>query len=329
MPSKGRTAKLKRKKYYESHVDEEKERSSQSYLDNRDRIVGTVKIRMQTDKTLSQKNKARIKQRLINDINYKIENRARSLINTKKRLLNDLGYLQRNRVQASVNKHKRIAANEQCRKKHSQQASANKRRRLSTDEQCRKKHSQQASANKRRRLSTDEQCRKKHSQQASANKRRRLSTDEQCRMKHNRQTSDYIRARLAVDQHYKQKHNECATKNKLARLHHDPVYKQKHIVAARMRYRKSQIARMSAHTNTKIPHHAFGRLANIKDSQRLLDPRQKYWIRRSRLLADATRQKNLQKKWTKCTRNRTFQDWTLGFCSTRQRRVIGRGSTKS
>jgi ATP-dependent DNA helicase PIF1 len=298
MPSKIRASRSKRRKYYEANIDAQKTRSQNSYHGNRDQKIKSSQLKRQSDPTTRKKNAAQVKLRLQQDINYRNCNRT----NTKERLQNNLNYKEQNRYRAGLNKKRRLSENAECRKQHCQQGCQHAsttsvstllmRRRLETDDECRRKHSQQAAANKRRRLETDDECRRKHSQQAAANMRRRLETDDECRRKHSQQAAANKRRRLETDDECRRKHSQQAAANKRSRLLADENCRTKHrkqcIAYTRRRLELDAIFKMKHDSNTNK-----NKLLNCKNKD-VRDSRRKYWIRRSRLLAEAARTKNLQ-----------------------------------
>jgi len=230
--------------------------------------------------------KANVKRRLQMDSEYRQRNRDCAKVNTVRRLASDETYRQKNIERAKINKVRRLASDESYRNKNR----VNTVRRLASGKTYRQKNIERAKINKVRRLASDESYRNKN----RVNTVRRLASDESYRQK-NRQRSRIRKKRLLQDEQYREKNREQVA----SRLLSDSNYKKKNRDRSRTTYIRLQ---ENASTTYREYHRAVSysarqhymqvahpqNTAATNNKQKYTD-RQKYWIRRNRLLTDCRR----------------------------------------
>jgi len=268
MPSKAYQQRQRRKEHHHKNKEQDKVYSHERYLKFKSEIIQNKLENRQNDRSQRRSHCERQKKKLLTDSKYKEKNRSRALETTKKRLDQNADYRERNRKIALVNTARRLQEDEDYRERHRKMALVNTTRRLQEDEDYRERNRKMALVNTARRLQEDEDYRERNRKAATVNKSRRLQQDKGYGERYRKAALLNTTKRLQNSTYCKKNRENAARRHKL--LSGKSSYREQRKTAAFERRRQS-------HTSKQ----------RQTGSKRTVSDRQKYWHRRSKIIATA------------------------------------------
>jgi len=278
MVSKERKKKLQQKQWNTNNREEMKRKGHKGYMQNREEVKERAKSRMTTDHTLRKQNSQRVKARLLTDNEYRQRNKERAAINDRRKHTNPESRAQhlaklRDRMK------RKLTTDEQYHKYLKARLRLNEAARLQ-DEQYRQKHRERLRQNAKSRLQ-DEQYRQKHRERLRQNAKTRLQND-----KYRQQHRDNMRSKYNKEISYKDS-NKMRAKQRHERLRGSEKQRQYHRAVVSVG-REEQIS--PVHVRRQMVKQRLRRKLSTTGTRQMvkrLTPQQRYWQRRSRLLAVA------------------------------------------
>ena len=213
-------------------------------MENKQAVAAQAQKRMLTDKTLRKKNTVRVKERLLNDNEYRNINKLRAAMHEKKRRT-----------------HPELREQELAKMRNRMKA----------------------------KLSENTQYRQEHRAQMRQQRRLKLQNDGKYRQEHRALMRQYRKSKLQNDEKYKDEHRLKMRQRRKSRLENDQKYRDVHRQKMKIMYNKNPSYHYANKTRAKT------RYQHLKCGQchKVLTDKQKYWLRRSRLLAVARRRTQL------------------------------------
>jgi len=188
----------------------------------------------------------------------------------KARLLNDINYKNTNKVRAA-NNDCRKRKNPESREQHLAYLRQRIKEKMTTDKKYRKQHQVRVSLNDKLRLQ-NQQCREQHRARVRLSDKRKLQNEQY--MEQHRATVRLSDKRRLQNDKYRQQHRAKMQD----RYASNPSYREANKLRARQRYGQQRERKRAVHSPVLQKH---------------LTDRQKYWLRRSRLLAVSMRRVQL------------------------------------
>jgi len=300
MPTKYKNRLQRIRDRYAARSDYEKSQTRARYALNSNAVIERSTARMQTD-TTSRSN-----------------NRVRTASYTKKRIADDVQYRERNRVTAAQSKIRRLETDEAYHAAHVESAKEYKKKKLQNDEKYHAVHVKSAKEYKKKKLQSDEKYHAAHVESAKEYKTKRLQSDKKYHAAHVKSAKDYKKEKLQTNVNYRYQ-NLQSTK---IRLKTNTAAREVSKRRALNRYRKArqdkrqkEYHKAVVHVTrqqetTDLPPHIRRQIRKQRVKKKLagclhqhalksLTSQQKYWLRKSRLLAVArvrrTRRRLLKK----------------------------------
>jgi len=295
MPSKAYNRRKRYKEKYNINIDVARTSAAKRYKEIREDKLQQAKIKWVADKQLRKRQRSATQRTRDGNGGYKERNRAKSLQNTKRRLQEDEDYRMRNKQRSLVNTKLRLQEDEDYYMRNKQRSFVNTKRRLQEDEDYRMKNKNRSFVYTKRRLQEDAQYRLQNKRKALERIRRKRQ-DANFRSKDNAKRCSVLQEKYKGDETYRER-----VRNSEAKRLQETTYRQtreecKRTAARKRRLHPEQQNEENEHrrnrrfhglTNSYNTCRIAGQptISRKKDGKKVAEAKVKYWIRRSRVLA--------------------------------------------
>ena len=303
MPTRAYKRRQRRKGYYEDNkwlndggqaemsIDSTHSQTPTQYsgeTENREEVVIDEK-----HKELNRARVRRSRQRRLGDAVYAEQERKRILAAVKNHLLADDTYREQNRKRARITTKNRLQTDDSYREQNRKRARITTKNRLQTDDAYREQNRKQARIATKKRLQTDDAYREQNRKRATITTKNRRQTDDTYREQNRKRARITAKNRWLTDEKYRELNAQRAkafrqTHAEKIRLYNKKWYsdernKRIHCDKEKQRYQTDNQYRL--HKIEKTAQSCRTTPDTEPAQRRILTRQQKYWIRRSKLLA--------------------------------------------